>query len=156
MCTFSPSCASCAIRLIGLGLLAAGRAAGWDLVIEKASDFTCTGGAAFINKGAGSAPLPNIRSGDQQKTTECTFVTPAPEAITRVELNYRYVVGYSPSANEVDPVLSVWATNKGDTDEKQDVRLYESPSLPDDKDKTKWNYSCTKADKKDCCTSDAF
>eukprot|EP01050_Picozoa_sp_SAG11_P041775 SAG11_NODE_18893_length_479_cov_0.542105_1_plen_99_part_01 len=59
-----------------LALLSAGSAAGSDLVIEKASDFTCTGGAAFILKGPEGAPLPNIRSGNPSTETECMFVTP--------------------------------------------------------------------------------
>lgn len=49
-----------AVRVLLLLLAYIGRASGWKLVIEKAHDFVCTGGAGFIYKGPGGLQEPNM------------------------------------------------------------------------------------------------
>ena len=138
-----------ALLLLGL----AGRGAwGWELVLEKAEDFVCTGGAGFIFKGPGGLAKPNMRSGfPKQVGCECVAVTPAPVAkITRVELDYRYVVGYSAGQS---PVLSVKVTADPKTapggagvGRPAGVSVYTAPAADG-----KYPYDgCKEKDKMDC------
>ena len=136
-------------------------ASGWDFTIAAKEDVVCTGGASFTTTGATNAgDMPNLRSGDPGGAGEpsilsqCRLSTAAPAAITSVQLDYRYVVGYTPEPGDdtkKGPVLSLSIQDKAGADCVAAGVMYVSPPLPEGADQTRHSFDhCDKADKKDC------
>lgn len=140
--------------LLLLPLLHAG--VSWELVISKREDLACAKGAHYTDIGPmNTKGMPGIRSGDPgDQLGECSTLVPAPQPISRVELDYRYVVGYDYAADKEGPVLSVWVHNGPDFSTEGGTggqSVYTSQALPDRKNKLDYTFDqCAHKDRQDC------
>lgn len=127
-----------------------------ELEVKDAQDLAFASGAEFrtqpLAKSGGKGAI--IRSGGPQGLSSATVVKPSSVAITRVQLELEYLIGYE-SHGPKPPVLTLWVQDTPDATAPGGKQVYESPPLVCDKEEKHHRHcytTCDEEDQRDCYT----
>ena len=158
-CTSQQSCCwrfgGSPTRLVAGVLLLACEATGWDLVVSKAEQLVCTGGAAYTELGPRNTKgMPGLRSGDPGGPSMCRLKDPVPVPINSIQLTFQYVVGYTPpkGTHKEGPSVAIWAEDVHGSvaTDTGSGPVYQSPELPEGDDQLYSFDTCEQQDKQLC------